>query len=177
MKYRGIVSAIFVAGLMATGCNGTGNQTPSPSPSKSSPPAGKAQPKLPTIKIWLGPQEMIAEQAITLPQITNGMMFRTEMAENEGMLFVFTEPHRARFWMRNTLLPLSCAYIDSSGVILEIHDMKPQDDTGIEADSDKVQYVLETKQGWFERNKIGVGTLIRTERGTLSETYFGRKEN
>jgi uncharacterized membrane protein (UPF0127 family) len=102
------------------------------------------------------------------------MMFRTEMAENEGMLFVFPEPYRVAFWMRNTLLPLSCAYIDPAGVILEIRDMKPLDETSIQAASDKVQYVLETKQGWFERNRVGVGTVVRTERGTLAETYFGR---
>jgi uncharacterized membrane protein (UPF0127 family) len=135
-------------------------------------PRGEPQAKLPTIKLWLGLQEILAEQALTFPQITNGMMFRTEMAEQEGMLFVFARPHRASFWMRNTLLPLSCAYIDPEGVIVEIRDMKPLDETPIEAGSDRVQYVLEMNQGWFERNKVAVGTVIRTERGTLQQTYF-----
>jgi uncharacterized membrane protein (UPF0127 family) len=52
--------------------------------------------------------------------------------------------------------------------------MKPFEETPIQAASDKVQYVLETRQGWFERHKIGVGTLVRTEGGTLAQTYFGR---
>jgi uncharacterized membrane protein (UPF0127 family) len=137
-------------------------------------PEGQAQPKLRTIKLWLGPQELTAEQALTEKQIQTGMMFRQEMEESEGMLFVFVGPMRARFWMRNTLIPLSCAYIDPEGTILEIRDMKPLDESPIEAQSDRVQYVLEVKQGWFERNKVGVGMLVRTERGTLRETYFGK---
>ena len=153
------------------------SQPPAPAavpPTAEQPSTGKPQSKLPAIKLWLGTQEVIAEQAISRPQIETGMMFRKEMAENEGMLFVFGVPMRASFWMRNTLLPLTCAYVDSEGVILEIHDMKPRDETPIEAASDKVQYVLEMNQGWFQRNKVSVGTVIRTERGSLRETYFGR---
>jgi uncharacterized protein len=138
-------------------------------------PAGRPQPKLATIKLWLGAQEVVAEQARSEAEIQTGMMFRQEMAENEGMLFVFPGPHRASFWMRNTLLPLTCAYIDSQGKILEIRDMKPRDETPIEAASDKVQYVLEMKHGWFERNHVSTGTVVRTERGTLAETYFGNR--
>jgi uncharacterized membrane protein (UPF0127 family) len=134
---------------------------------------GRSQPRLATIKLWLGPKEIVAEQAIRPDQVQTGMMFRKEMGEDEGMLFVFGQPQRVSFWMRNTLLPLSCAYIDPSGTILEIHDMKPLDETPIESSSNDVQYVLEMKQGWFERNHITVGASLRTERGTLSETYFG----
>ena len=91
------------------------------------------------------------------------------------MLFVFAGPHRASFWMRNTVLPLTCAYIDPDGVILEIHDMKPLDETAIEAASDNVQFVLEMNQGWFARHHVSTGVVVRTERGSLLETYFGRK--
>lgn len=155
------------------GCNSS--QPVSPTAAAERPASEKPQPKLATLKLWLGAQEMIAEQALSRSEIEKGLMFREEMGEFEGMLFVFPEPYRVSFWMRNTLLPLSCAYIDSAGVILEIHDMKPLDETPIEAGSDKVQYVLETKQGWFERNHVGVGTVVRTERGSLAETYFGRR--
>ena len=96
------------------------------------------------------------------------------LAENEAMTFVFGVPHRAAFYMRNTVLPLSCAYIDTDGVILEIHDMKPLDESAITAASENVRYVLETKQGWFERNKVAVGTVVRTEFGPLTETFFHR---
>jgi uncharacterized membrane protein (UPF0127 family) len=135
----------------------------------------RAQPKLPTMKLWLGSQELITEIARTPTQQATGMMFRTQMAENEAMLFVFPRPHQASFYMRNTLVPLSCAYIDPDGVILEIHDMKPKDETSIEAATDQVQFVLEVKQGWFQRNNVGSGAVVRTEKGSLLETFFGPK--
>lgn len=166
---------LLASALMASvGCNGPTAAPPAPAAAELAKPSGRPQPKLATIKLWLGPKEIVAEQAVTPEQVQTGMMFRKEMGEDEGMLFIFGGPHRASFWMRNTLLPLSCAYIDPAGTILELHDMKPLDESGIPAGSDQVQYVLEMKQGWFERNKIAPGTIVRTERGTLSQTYFGR---
>jgi len=108
-------------------------------------------------------------------QIATGMMFRKEMGENQGMLFVFLRPHRTAFYMRNTYIPLSCAYIDPEGTVLELHDMKPLDESQITAKSDDIQYVLEMKQGWFARNNIAVGTVIRTEIGPLRDTFFRRR--
>jgi uncharacterized membrane protein (UPF0127 family) len=135
----------------------------------------QAQSRLPTIKLWLGAQEMITEMALNDSQERTGMMFRTNMAENEGMIFVFPQPTRASFWMMNTLIPLSAAYIDPDGTILEIHDLKPQDTNAVVAASDNVQYVLETPQGWFQRNNVGTGSVIRTERGSLPATFFNRR--
>ena len=89
------------------------------------------------------------------------------------MLFVFSRPRRASFYMRNTLLPLSCAYIGSDGTILEIHDMKPLDETPIVASTDQVQYVLEVNQGWFKRHGVSVGTVASTEKGPLRKIFFG----
>lgn len=136
----------------------------------------QAQPKLPTIKLRFGPEEtMIAEMATTQLQEQTGMMFRTNMAENEGMIFVFPEPQRAAFWMKNTILPLSAAYIDPDGQILEIHDLQPHDTNSVVAATDNIQYVLETPQGWFKRHNIREGTAVATERGTLKKTFFGDK--
>jgi uncharacterized protein len=134
-----------------------------------------AQPKLPTMKLWLGAEEVIAELALSGEQQTAGMMFRTNMAENEGMLFVFPEPYRASFWMMNTPLPLSAAYISREGVILEIHDLQPHDTNSVVAASDRVQFVLETRQGWFARHHIDTNTVVRTERGALLRTFFGNR--
>ncbi|MDB6039220.1 MAG: hypothetical protein JWM99_3061 [Verrucomicrobiales bacterium] len=177
---RFAVPSVFITLLLAsTGCN---HQAEDPSSANSArtnsaplavPEAKQPQGKLQTMKLYLGPQEISAELAITLPQITTGMMFRTNMAEMEGMLFVFGRPHQAQFWMRNTLLPLSCAYIDPEGTILELHDMKPLDETGIPAVTDQIQYVLEMKQGWFQRNNASTGAVVRTPRGTLQQTFFG----
>ena len=68
-------------------------------------------------------------------------------------------PHRAAFYMRNTVVPLSAAYIDPNGAILEIHELKPLEEAPVTAGSDQVQYVLETKLGWFEKNGIAPGTI------------------
>jgi hypothetical protein len=133
---------------------------------------GRPQPQLPSLKLWLGAQEVVAEVARSESQIMTGMMFRTNVAENEAMLFVFPSPRRASFWMKNVPIPLSCAYIDPGGTILEIHDLQPQEVTPIVADTDRVQFVLETRQGWFIRNRVSTGTLVRTERGSLQETFL-----
>ncbi|MCI0535377.1 MAG: DUF192 domain-containing protein [Verrucomicrobiales bacterium] len=169
-----VLSFVLGALLLLSGCERGAIPPANSQASPAAQPAGQPQPKLPTIKLWLGPREITAEQALTDQQVANGMMFRKEMAETEGMLFVFAQPMRRSFWMRNTLIALSCAYIDPEGVIVEIHDMKPLDETPIQAQSDRVQYVLEVKQGWFERNQVAVGMLVRTEAGTLRETYFRR---
>jgi uncharacterized membrane protein (UPF0127 family) len=169
--------------LLLFGCDkpGAGAQSPGTNAATAASPHASgfnptnAQPKLPTIKLWIGSQVVTAELAITLPQIMTGMMFRKEMAEHDGMLFVFSRPHRASFYMRNTLLPLTCAYIDSEGVILETHDMKPLDESSIEAGSENVQYVLEMNKGWFERNKVATGAVVRTEFGSLTDTFMKRR--
>ncbi len=165
------VLLVVLSGLFAFGCNRPGNASPPPATATAA--DGKPQPRLPTVKLWLGAQELVTEVARNPKEIETGMMWRTAMAENEGMLFVFAQPHQASFWMKNTLVPLSCAYIDASGVILEIHDMKPRDLRPIPAATDKVQFVLEVKQGWFQRNHVTGGAVVRTDRGSLAATFFG----
>jgi uncharacterized protein len=167
-----------LAGLITlAGCTG-GCQKPVP------PPAGAggggvnlglptaAQPKLQTMKLWLGAEEMVAELALTGVQQQTGMMFRTNMAENAGMLFVLPVPQRASFWMKNCPLPLSAAYIDPEGVILEIHNLEPHNTNSVVADSGNVQFVLETNEGWFKRHNVTTGMVIRTEHGTLKDTFL-----
>jgi uncharacterized membrane protein (UPF0127 family) len=77
--------------------------------------------------------------------------------------------------MRNTLVPLSCAYIDPQGTVLELYDMKPRDETSIPSQSDQVQYVLEMNQGWFERHGVRPGMLMRTQFGSFAETFQRRR--
>ncbi|MCL4177112.1 MAG: DUF192 domain-containing protein [Verrucomicrobia bacterium] len=134
----------------------------------------QAQPRLPTVKLWLGPHELTAEVARNERERSAGMMFRTNIAESEAMLFVFPYAARVSFWMKNVPIPLSCAYLNREGVIVELHELKPHDETPVVAESREVQFVIETAQGWFERNQVGVGTLVQTEKGSLRETFFGR---
>jgi uncharacterized membrane protein (UPF0127 family) len=176
---------IAVAFLIGAGCGSAdrpdakGTATPPPKAAASTNTAStpqsfptEAQPKLKTLKLWIGAEELVTEIASTAKEITTGMMHRKSMEENEGMLFIFPYPHQTSFWMKNTLIPLSCAYIDPDGVILETHDMKPLDETGITAATTRVQFVLEVKQGWFDRHNIKPGVVVRTERGTLRQTFL-----
>ena len=126
-----------------------------------------AQARLPTVKLWLGSQVLVAEIARAPQELATGMMFRTNMPSNEAMLFLLPVPQQASFYMRNTVIPLSCAYIDSEGKILEVYDMKPKDETSILSATANIQFVLEVNQGWFKQNQIGPGTLVRSEKGAL----------
>ena len=131
----------------------------------------QALPKLPSLKLWVGNQVLEAEIAVTPRELATGMMYRTNIAENEAMLFRLPVPQQANFYMKNTYVPLSCAYIDAEGTILEIHDLQPRNEQPVPSATDNISYVLETKQGWFERNKIGVGAVVRTDHGSLAEVF------
>ena len=133
-----------------------------------------ALPKLQTLKVWVGSEELVAELALKPIEIRTGMMFRTNMAENEAMLFVDSIPRQASFWMKNVDVPLSAAYIDPEGVILEIRKLEPHNTNSVVAASSRIQYVMETRQGWFERHNVSTGAVVRTERGTMRETFFRR---
>ena len=134
----------------------------------------QAQTKLPTIRLWLGPAEVSAEMALSPEQVETGMMFRTNLDENAGMIFVFGRPSQVSFWMKNCTVPLSAGYIDPQGELREIRDLEPQNTNSVVAQSDNIQYVLEVNQGWFKRHQVEPGTFVRTERGTLRETFFRR---
>jgi uncharacterized membrane protein (UPF0127 family) len=174
-----LCAALFGFGF--SGCDKSAS--PPPAPTAAAAPATppmppiptNAQPKLQTMKIYLGAEEVTAELALTGLQMQTGMMFRTNMAENESMLFVFGVPHQASFWMMNTKVPLSAAYIDPDGVIQEIHNLQPNDTNSVTAATDRIQYVLETPQGWFQRHNINTGAVIRTERGSLNDTFFKQR--
>jgi uncharacterized membrane protein (UPF0127 family) len=161
-----------LAAALAGGCN----QAPPPVAAILADPGvpTAAQPKLDTIKLWLGPEQMTTEMALTEKQERTGMMFRTNMAENEGMIFVFDHPQQASFWMDNCVLPLSAAYMDTDGRILEIHDLQPHDTNLVLSATDDIEFVLETPQGWFQRHNIKTGTIVASEKGSLKKTFLGQ---
>ncbi len=137
-----------------------------------------AQPKLPTVTLrigmLLGGTPLTAEVASQLVQIATGMMYRTNLAENEGMLFVFPNAAPRSFYMRNCTVPLSAAYIEPDGTIAEIVDLQPGNETPVASKSANIQFVLEVPQGWFQRHNLKPGEVVRTERGSLQETFFRR---
>lgn len=101
-----------------------------------------------------------AELADTQAKRETGMMHRKSLPENSGMLFVFDPPVRVSFWMKNTRIPLSIAFIDSQGRILEIRPMKPYDESLIWSVSNAVAYALEVNEGWFDRHGVRLGARI-----------------
>ncbi len=173
MKRASVAAVALLAGaVLLGGCGRPEGGATSASRSPSTGPQS-AQPKLPTVRVWLGTEEIEAEVALTRTQIQTGMMFRTNIADGEGMLFVFSAPTQAAFWMKNVSIPLTCAYIDPDGTILELHDLRPQDTNPIVAGTDRVQFVLEMAQGWFGRHQVNTGALVRTAMGPLRETFLG----
>ncbi len=118
------------------------------------------QARLQTIDLTAGMHVIRAELAITPQQQATGMMFRTDMPGNEGMLFVNDEPGQRCFWMRNTLIPLSIAFLADDGTIVNIADMAPRSDES-HCSAKPVRYALEMRQGWFAKRGIQAGTRLR----------------
>jgi len=175
---------MLIAMSLSSGCGG-GDQSnpaaPTPSTRTSTPPAlledflpKQAQPRLPAIKVWLGAEELVTEVAMTAMEQVTGMMWRTNLAENAAMIFVHPTPRQASYWMKNCFVPLSIAFIDTGGTILEIHDMRPHDTNSVVSTATNIRFSLETNQGWFDRHNVRTGMVVRTERGSLAETFLRR---
>ena len=97
-----------------------------------------------------------AQVAMTPEQHSVGLMYRTQMPTHEGMLFVFENPSPLCFWMKNTLIPLTAAFIADDGAIVNLADMQPKSEQSHCA-TKPVRYVLEMNQGWFAKRNIQAG--------------------
>jgi uncharacterized protein len=106
-----------------------------------------------------GEVEVRVEIADSPAEQARGLMDRTALAEDRGMLFVFPEEEVRSFWMRNTLIPLSVAYIDAEGRIVDIDEMQPLDETQHPSD-EPARYALEVNQGFFEERGVQVGDTV-----------------
>jgi uncharacterized protein len=106
------------------------------------------------------PVALQVEIADTDPMRMKGLMDRKKMSWNRGMLFVFDSVAKQNFWMKNTYIPLSIAYIGKNGTINEIYDMKPLDISVTYPSNKPAGYALEVNRGWFEKNNITSGCII-----------------
>ena len=113
----------------------------------------EAQMDLPRVKLSAGMYQIDAQVAQTPQQQQIGLMFRKEMPQAEGMLFVFEQPSTQCFWMKNTLLPLSAAFVADDGRIVNIVDMQPLT-LDSHCSEEPVRFVLEMNQGWFAKKNI-----------------------
>lgn len=124
--------------------------------------AQNAPQQLPTIRISTGMHAIQVMVAQTPQQQATGLMFRKAMGTNEGMLFIFDEPRQQCFWMKNTLLPLSVAFIGDDGGVVNIDDMKPQTEDS-HCSTKPVRFVLEMNQGWFDKRGVKPGMKFQGE--------------
>ena len=120
---------------------------------------GEPQMNLQRTKLSAGMHQIDAQVALTPEQRQIGLMWRKTMPTHEGMLFIFEQPSTQCFWMRNTLLPLTAAFVADDGTIVNLADMKPQT-TDSHCSAKPVRYVLEMNQGWFAKRNIKAGVKL-----------------
>ena len=143
MKFRLILCALSFSACLHLSAQGTG------------------QPQvLPEKDLRFGKAVLHTEIASTGQEREIGLMYVAKMPDNNGMIFLMPTIGPAGFWMKNTLIPLSIAFIDRNGVILELHDMKAEDETPIRSESDQVAYALEANLHWFSLNGIKPGDKL-----------------
>jgi uncharacterized membrane protein (UPF0127 family) len=121
--------------------------------------AGPLVVELPATTLTIGKQKVIAEVAATAEQRTTGLMYRFSLKPDHGMIFVFDSAEPQGFWMKNTYIPLSIAFIGSDGRILNIADMAPQDER-THWSNGPAQYALEMRKGWFASHGVAPGDPV-----------------
>ena len=115
---------------------------------------------LPTVELKIGSNRLVAEVAATIPTRTLGLMNRFSLQPDHGMLFVFDSPQPQAFWMKNTYIPLSIAFLGADGRILNIEDMAPRTEN-THPSLGAAMYALEMKKGWFAERGIGAGDRVQ----------------
>lgn len=124
----------------------------------------KPQPELPTVTLRSGAVEMVAEVARSDEEQRVGLMFRKSLADGRGMIFVYDDDRRLSFWMKNTLVPLTIAFLAADGTIREIRDMEPGSLATVDS-ARFVRYALEAPRGWFGRVGLAVGDRFELPAG------------
>ena len=116
--------------------------------------------QLPQVRLTAGIHVINAQLATTPLEREVGLMHRPAMEPNDGMLFVFEQPGQQCFWMKNTLIPLSVAFLADDGSVVNIDEMQPQTLDG-HCSAKPVRYVLEMNKGWFAKRGIKPGSKLR----------------
>ena len=127
--------------------------------------AGRAEP-LPQVRLQIGLRYVQAEVAATPESRSTGLMHRTELGRNQGMLFIFEDTSTQAMWMRNTLIPLSVAFLDERGAVINVAEMQPLTET-VHASTAPARYALEMNAGWFSNAGVRPGDRIRGVPGSV----------
>ena len=120
---------------------------------------GKNQSLLPAVTLTIDGHAVDAEVANSESTRETGLMFRREMDKNHGMIFVFPDAEIRAFWMKNTFIPLSIAYMDADGAILNILEMPPQTEDTFYSNG-QAKYALEMNTGWYQANGVKAGDKV-----------------
>lgn len=118
------------------------------------------QPQLPVLELTVQKHKIQAELATTPTTRQRGLMYRSTLGASQGMLFVFAQPARQCFWMKNTKLALDAAFIATDGRIVDIVPLQPLDETA-HCSTKAVGYVLEVRRGWFNKRRIKEGDRVQ----------------
>ena len=145
MRFHFLISRLLAGAVLLACCATWAQPTP--------------QMDLPHVTMQAGMYRIDAQVAMNERQREIGLMFRTEMPQPEGMLFVFELPAVQCFWMKNTVLPLTAAFVAEDGRIVNLADMKPQT-TDSHCSTEPVRYTLEMEQGWFTKHGVSAGKQL-----------------
>jgi uncharacterized protein len=145
----GGVVLLAVVALVLTGCNKAGADKPA---------APKSVAEYFLIKV--GERTVRMQLAVLPAEQQQGLMFRTDLGPDDGMLFPYRTAQAMRFWMRNTPTALDIGFFDAEGVLQEIYQMYPRDETTVRSRSDRLRYALEMNQGWYRANSVRPGAKL-----------------
>jgi uncharacterized membrane protein (UPF0127 family) len=147
-----LLPLLLAAGLLAACGGGSGPESPTASPASGA---------TITFENTEGREVRLSVEIASTPEErVRGLMFREELPEDQGMLFVFQGASNSGFWMKGTYVPLSVAFIDAAGTIIDIQDMQPLS-TEIHHAPSPYSFAVEANRGWFGRNHIGAGNRAR----------------
>jgi uncharacterized membrane protein (UPF0127 family) len=116
--------------------------------------------ELPTATLAINGHSLIVELAATPAARTCGLSHRENLPQNRGMLFIFPDSRPETFWMKDTLIPLSIAFVDDAGQIMNIQNMTPVQTDELYSSQGPARYAIEVNQGWFERQGIAAGDQV-----------------
>ncbi|MDA8447931.1 DUF192 domain-containing protein [Paracidovorax valerianellae] len=140
-----VLATVFAALVLSAGTTANAQESP--------------QLNLQRVELGAGMHRIDAQVAVAPQERQIGLMHRKEMPQQEGMLFVFEEPAVQCFWMKNTILPLTAAFVADDGTIVNLADMKPQTEDS-HCSEKPVRYVLEMNQGWFAKKGVKAGAKL-----------------
>jgi uncharacterized membrane protein (UPF0127 family) len=143
-----LLTALLIGTLVLSACR------------QERPVLNELKPSTEYFPLEVGGHSVRAQLAVLEAEMAVGLMYRSSLAPNDGMLFVYAAPRAVEFWMRNTLVPLDIGFFDANGVLREIHAMQPNDDRSVPSQRSDLQFALEVNQGWFSRAGVKPGAQL-----------------